>query len=182
MYRFRFHPFRRRTRIKTMNRFTQLLLGALAIGCLARPALAQVTYDLTLDGQGGTPASGTGIITIDTAPPGNNTSGVYLESLPGNDLLSMSFTLGADTFDLGNELAPSDVVFDTSGDLLSISYNGTDNGDLLSITGLSYQDIGANALTVNGAVSLTAVPEPASMAMLGAGLLTLSALRRRRNS
>ena len=54
-----------------MNRSTQLLLGALAIGCLARPALAQATYDLTLDGQGGTPASGTGIFTIDTTPPGH---------------------------------------------------------------------------------------------------------------
>ena len=94
----------------------------------------------------------------------------------------MSFTLGGDTFDLSNEFAPgqADVQFDQSGDLLGITYSGMDNGDILSINGLGYQDVGANAATFAGTVGITAVPEPASVAMLGAGLLTLSALRRRR--
>ena len=73
-------------------------------------------------------------------------------------------------------------LFDNQGDLLG---NGDANGTLLSISWLPSATAGqpgtASATVLDaGTVSVSAVPEPSSWLMLGAGLMLVGALARRR--
>jgi hypothetical protein len=163
-----------------MKRLAPALFSALAIGFLPHAAAAD-SYNLSLTATGpSSPPLGTGSFSIDTPPPGLFGAGIYLEGVVGSNLLSLSFTLGADTFDLSDEFAPALVEFDGGGNVSSISYLGLSGGALLSVSGLSYNLTGGSVAST-GTITASVVPEPASMTVLAAGLIGLAALHRRRS-
>jgi hypothetical protein len=173
-----------------MKNFGFGLISLIIIGASGQ-ATAQLTYDLTLQG-------GTGSFTIDAPPPGVNLTGVFLEAAgggtAGNELTAMSFDFGGDIFDLSNEnsLGTASVRFDpSSGDLTSIVYLGTGNGETLDVKPISMNGVefslapsstsGSSGFSSSGTVTAAlVVPEPASMGLMMVALAGMAAARRRR--
>ena len=165
-----------------MKSFGFGLISLIMIG-VGGQATAQQTYDLTLQ-------AGTGSFTIDVPPPGTHI-GLFLQAspgggTPGNELTAMSFDLGGDIFDFSNEDVPgsASVQFDSSGDVTSISYLGTDNGDTLTvqpnnINGVDFS-LGGTHNSSGTVTAALVVPEPASMGLMMVALAGMAAARRRR--
>jgi hypothetical protein len=165
------------------------LVAAFTLATHVGAASASVIYDLTLTPTSGGTITGAGTMTIDAAPlTGLNQVSNYFQTPQGvsGTLLGLSLTIGGDSFTLAQKNSGSNpLVQFTSGALDDITYAGVAaNGDSLMMTsGFVFfmvqsrqQEIGTFSAVLDAA---SAVPEPASLALMGGGLLTLAALRRR---
>jgi hypothetical protein len=94
-------------------------------------------------------------------------------------VMGLDIDLGPGEYWLGTSNDVSDstdqTAYDESNNGLSDASQCTDNGDCINV------NISDEAFTIEGNVaSTTAVPEPASLSLLGAGLIALGMLRRRK--
>jgi hypothetical protein len=168
------------------------LAAAFTFAAHAGAANASVIYDLTLTPTSGGTTMGYGTMTID-APPltGLNQVSNYFQTPQGGSgtLLGLNLNIGSDSFTLAQKNSGSNPLAQfTSGMLDDITYAGTAaNGDSLMMTSqfvffvLSsrQQEIGTFSAVL---APPSAAPEPASLALMSGGLLTLAALCRRRGA
>lgn len=140
---------------------------------------------MTLSGTGSV-TSGTGSFTID----GSDYTGVSNEFFTPGDvsktLQSISFDIDGKGFHLTDAIGGYAQVFFQNGTLSGIIFQGLDGGNVLvslNVGALAYVFADStNGHSSLGRVSLApaaAVPEPASLLLLGAGLVGPGAIRRR---
>lgn len=177
-----------------MNRLlSRLALPALALVAMfaAAPVMAApITYNLTLTAQITNFGGGTGSFSID----GNDYTGVSNEFFTAGNvaktLLSIAFDIDGKHFDLSDDTGNSAQVFFQNGVVAGVQYQAIDGGDILislNAGALSYiyndYHTGRYSIgTVSAALSAapTSVPEPLTLALLGAGLIGLGIARRRK--
>jgi len=165
------------------------LAVAFTIAAHAGAANASVIYDLTLTPTLGGIIEGAGTIALSTAPlPGFNQVSNYFQAPEGGSgtLLDLSLVIGGDSFTLAQKNSNSNPLAQfISGALDDITYAGVAaNGDSLMMTSdfvffivqSGQQEIGTFSAVVDKG---SAVPEPASLALMSGGLLALAGLRRR---
>lgn len=161
-----------------MNRFSLMILAALAVASVAGTAKADdQTFDFSAYAtDGGAIPGGTLTFTIDTS----DASPAADQYTSGAGLLSFDFVIDGTDFSLADEIIPgSTFVQMDDGDLTDVSYFGTpDFVNTLSINGLTYEF--GDAANGDSSSGILAVPEPASMAILVAGLAGLTYVRRRK--
>jgi hypothetical protein len=168
-----------------------IFAAAFALLSQAGAANASVTYDLTLTATSGGSLGGAGTMTISSAPLTgiNQVSNYYQTPQSGSGTLSgLTITLGGDVFTLATENSGTNpLVQFTSGALDDITYAGVAaNGDSLMMTSQFVfftassrtQEIGNFTATI-----ASAVPEPATWAMmiLGFAAIGFMAYRRKQN-
>jgi PEP-CTERM motif len=176
-----------------MFSFKNLAL-AVTLTCAAHAtaANASVVYDLTLTPTSGGAIEGAGTMTINAVPStGLNQVSNYFQTPQGGSgtLLDLSLIIGGDSFTLAQKNSGSNPLAQfTSGALDDITYAGTAaNGDSLMMTSdfvffmvqSRQQEIGTFSAVLDPPY---VVPEPASLALMSGGLLTLAAIRRRRGA
>jgi hypothetical protein len=180
-----FAQFPARVRID-MNRFVVAFAAAFAVAALAGTAhAADQTFNLTgVATDGGAITGGSGSFTIDTALPTAPGGDIFSsDSTQGGGLLSFNFVIDSQTYSLANESVPgTSFVQIDAGALTDAGYLGSITGsDALTISGATYFYAGTADNTSLGTLSAAlAVPEPASMAILAAGLAGMALVRRRK--
>jgi hypothetical protein len=177
-----------------LERLMKLYRFALAVAAIVSvvgfTSVAQATpinFDLTLTSFGGSAGNGTGHLQING--PINPFAQIFTT---GAGLSGLDFTINGHTFDLSERIGAASVSF-FLGSLSGINYSGLDGGNFLlsfNSTGLFYTYTNLDRTIVSGVGFITAslattstpvtVPEPATTALLGAGLIGTTVLRRRK--
>jgi hypothetical protein len=162
-----------------MSRFAPVVSGfaalVLGLAVLVQPAKALVVYDLTLTATTG-PLSGTGFIDL-SAAPGSGTVVVTPTSPLPNLVTAFDVTVGGHTLDLTNTY--TDLIF-SNGTLISIDVSGTVAAGKYSSDVLGYQFLPTDGTPTVGTITVTAVPEASTWAMMILGFIGVGFMAYRR--